>query len=81
MLHNPIDLGVYPKVKLGYAPLLKVISSIGECKESVVIVYDFTTHELTITEDLILKHLDLLGIQYVYILPLNSIDFIKSDVV
>jgi len=73
-----LDLILYPRAKIGYFYLSKLIKLLGETNSQIILVYFFNSHELVITDKVLIEKLDFLKIPYIYIEPLNSIKYIKS---
>jgi len=80
MTQKIIDRDLFPRVQIGYNSLNRLIEALGSTNSQVTLVYCFDKLELIITDDVLIKKLDLLNIEYTYIGPQNSVKFIKEVV-
>lgn len=68
----------YKRAKVGWSLLPKLTNLLGSLNSKIELIYMFDTHELVITDDELLKHLDYLHILYELKHPPNAIKFVDS---
>ena len=71
-----IDIYEYSKAEVGWGYLSTLIQHLARTDSKVELVYLFDTHELVITDDILIKALDQLNIPYKEIPPSNTLKFI-----
>jgi hypothetical protein len=71
--------GKYPKAKIGYYNLGKLINALGDSGYSKRIIYLFDSKELVLEDPQLEENLKLLGIPYEYIQVENSIKYINRE--
>lgn len=73
-----MDYPEYKRAKIGWALLPKLTEFLGLMCSKIELIYLYETHELVITDEKLLEHLDYLQIDYELKHPSNAIKFISS---